>query len=87
MGKETNKTQTIDINGVTHNLDDLSPEQVELVKHVLSLDNKIQNAQFTMTELQGGRAFFMGQLEASLDDGLEDVSAPNGVVMDSAEAA
>jgi len=67
MGKETNKTQTIDINGVTHNLDDLSPEQVELVKHVLSLDNKIQNAQFTMTELQGGRAFFMGQLEMALE--------------------
>lgn len=65
MGKQ-DKPQTIDINGVTHNVDDLTEEQVDIVNHVLSLDNKIRNNHFMMVELQMGRAGFIGQLEASL---------------------
>jgi len=67
MGKETNKTQTIDINGVTHNLDDLSPEQVALVNHVMDLKNKIDRARFNLDQLEFGKQAFVERLTESLE--------------------
>ena len=67
MGKETNKPQTLTINDREYSVDDLTPEQIELSNHVLSLDNKIRNAQFSLAQLQGGRSYFMGMLDASLE--------------------
>ena len=68
MGKNENTPKTITINDVEHNVDDLSPEQIELVNHVMDLDRKLSSAQFNVTQLQGGRAFFMSQLEGSLKE-------------------
>ena len=68
MGKQENTPKTININDVEYNVDDLSPEQIELVNHVLDLDRKLGSAQFNVTQLQGGRAFFMSQLEGSLKE-------------------
>ena len=66
MSKTQKEAQTIEINGESYNVDDLSPEQVALVNHVMDLDRKLSSARFNVTQLEGGRMFFMGQLEASL---------------------
>ena len=66
MSKTQKEAQMIDINGESYNVDDLSPEQVALVNHVMDLDRKLSSARFNVTQLEGGRMFFMSQLEASL---------------------
>ena len=63
---KTQKDQTITINDVEYNVEDLTEEQVALVNHVADLDRKLNSARFNLDQLQGGRMFFMSQLEASL---------------------
>lgn len=60
--------QSITINGIEYTEDMLTDTQKVLVNHCLNLDAKIQNQVFQLEQLQGGRAFFMGQLEASLKE-------------------
>ena len=63
---KTQKDQTITINDVEYNVEDLTEEQVALVNHVADLDRKLNSARFNLDQLQGGRMFFMSQPEASL---------------------
>ena len=63
---KTQKDQTITINDVEYNVEGLTEEQVALVNHVADLDRKLNSARFNLDQLQGGRMFFMSQLEASL---------------------
>ena len=67
MGKNEKTPETITINDIEYNVDDLTEEQVALVNHVMDLDRKLNSAQFNVTQLQGGRAFFMQQLEMALE--------------------
>jgi hypothetical protein len=56
---------TIDDNDYTE--DQLSDEAKLCINHIQSLDQKIASANFNLTQLQGGREFFMARLKASLD--------------------
>ena len=61
------KKPTITIDGIDYTEDQLSEEAKACINHVQSLDQKIASAQFNLTQLQGGREFFMSLLKSSLE--------------------
>ena len=64
MGEDKKPIITIDDKDYTG--DDLTPEQIAMVNHVMSLDQKVKSAEFNLTQLQVGRQAFMDRLQASL---------------------
>jgi hypothetical protein len=66
MGKDNNP-QMITIDGIEHNLDEMSDEQKLLVNHCLDLDRKIANMNFQTQQLQVGKDAFVQMLKASLE--------------------
>jgi len=60
------KQQSININGKEYTEDQLTDTQKVLVNHVVDLDRKLQGLAFQAEQIQGGRNYFMAQLEASL---------------------
>lgn len=66
--KKKTDEQTIMINNVEHKVSDLSQEQIAFVNNVADLDRKLDSAKFNITQMQGGRNYFMNLLEASLED-------------------
>jgi hypothetical protein len=66
--KKKAEEQTIMINNVEHKVSDLSQEQIAFVNNVADLDRKLDSAKFNITQMQGGRNYFMNLLEASLED-------------------
>jgi hypothetical protein len=61
------KTQTIVIDDVEHNLDDMTDEQKMLVNHCLDLDRKISSTQFNLDQLRVGKDAFVKMLKDSLE--------------------
>ena len=66
--KKKAEEQVIMINNVEHKVSDLSQEQIAFVNNVADLDRKLDSAKFNITQMQGGRNYFMNLLEASLED-------------------
>ena len=64
--KKKTDEQTIMINNVEHKVSDLSQEQIAFVNNVADLDRKLDSAKFNITQMQGGRNYFMNLLEESL---------------------
>ena len=62
------KTTSITIDEVEYVYEDMTEEQQTLVSHVADLDRKIRSAEFNLSQLVGGRQFFMGQLKEKLDE-------------------
>ncbi len=62
------KTTSITIDEVEYVYEDMTEEQQTLVSHVADLDRKIRSAEFNLSQLAGGRQFFMGQLKEKLDE-------------------
>jgi septal ring factor EnvC (AmiA/AmiB activator) len=60
------KEQTVTIDDVEYNIDDLTQEQVAMVNHVHDLDRKLNSAQFNLDQLNVGRGAFMNMLTESL---------------------
>ena len=67
MGKDTNKPQTITIDGVDHQLDDFTDQQRILLEHVADLDRKLNSARFSVDQLQVGRDAFFRMLKDALE--------------------
>ena len=65
--KETEKQQTVVVNGEEHNVADLSQDQVVLLNHVADLESKIRQINFNLEQANGGRNYFMGLLTASFE--------------------
>jgi hypothetical protein len=68
----TEEKKVITIDDVEYTEDQLSNEAKVCINHIGSLDQKIGSAQFNLTQLQGGREFFMARLKAALEDTPED---------------
>ena len=66
MGEDKKPMITIDDKDYTE--DDLTPEQIAMVNHVMSLDQKVKSAEFNLTQLQVGRQAFWDRLQASLTE-------------------
>ena len=67
MAKKKKDEPTVNIDGQELKVEDLKPEQIDMVNHVADLDNKLRNAQFNVAQLQGGREHFFTMLKGSLD--------------------
>lgn len=61
------KKAIITIDDIEYTVDQLSDEAKVCINHIGSLDQKIGSAQFNLTQLQGGREFFMARLKAELE--------------------
>ena len=66
MAKDEKKTITV--NDQTHNLEDLSEQQVAMVNHLQDLERKISNARFNVDQLGVGREAFIRLLEESFNE-------------------
>jgi len=66
MAKDEKKTITV--NDQTHNIEDLSEQQVSMVNHLQDLERKISNARFNVDQLSVGREAFIKLLEESLNE-------------------
>ena len=70
MAKDEKKTITV--NGETHNVDDLTNEQIAMVNHITDLDRKLSSARFNVDQLTVGREAFVNMLAGSLEAEPED---------------
>lgn len=64
MAKDEKKTITV--NDVTHNVEDLTEQQVAMVNHIQDLDRKLANARFNVDQLTVGREAFVDMLTREL---------------------
>ena len=62
------KTTPIVIDDKEYTFENMTAEQQEMVNHVADLDRKLQSTRFNMTQLEGGRKFFIDMLKESLAD-------------------
>jgi hypothetical protein len=60
------KTQTITIDDVDYDFNEMTDEQKLLVNHCLDLDRKISSTQFNLDQLQVGKDAFLARLKAAL---------------------
>jgi hypothetical protein len=67
------KTQTIVIDDVEHNLDDMTDEQKMLVNHCVDLERKIASTAFNLDQLRVGKDAFVSMLKQSLEKKEETV--------------
>ena len=63
----TEEKKVITIDDIEYTEDQLSDEAKVCINHIGSLDQKIGSAQFNLTQLHGGREFFMSRLKAALE--------------------
>ncbi len=61
------KTQTITIDDVNYDFNEMTDEQKLLVNHCLDLDRKIASTQFNLDQLQVGKDAFLARLKAVLE--------------------
>jgi hypothetical protein len=76
MAKDEKKTITV--NGETHNVDDLTQEQVAMVNHITDLDRKLSSARFNVDQLMVGREAFVDMLTRSLAEKADEPEVVNG---------
>ena len=73
---ETKKPQIVTIDGVEHDANTFTEQQVLLLNHCVDLDRKIGSTNFQLQQLQVGKDAFMARLNeslAKLDDLVESV--------------
>ena len=71
----TEDKKVITIDEIEYTEDQLSDEAKVCINHIGSLDQKIGSTQFNLTQLQGGREFFMARLKAALEAAPEEDAA------------
>ena len=64
----TEDKKVITIDDVEYTEDQLSDDAKVCINHIGSLDQKISSANFNLTQLQGGREFFMARLKTALEE-------------------
>ena len=67
-----NTKTPIQIDGVEYQFEDMTDQQKVLVNHVADLDRKINNAKFSLDQLQVGRDAFMMMLKQALEQPAEE---------------
>ena len=66
MTEEENKIITV--NDKSYNVEDLSEQEIVMLKHVADLDQKLMGARFSVDQLQVARDSFVGMLTNSLEN-------------------
>lgn len=62
-----NTKTPVQIDGTDYQFEDMTEKQQLLVQHLLDLDRKINNAKFSLDQLQVGRDAFIQMLKQDLD--------------------
>jgi hypothetical protein len=65
------KKAVITIDDIEYTEDQLTETAKGCINHIQSLDQKIASASFNLTQLQGGREFFMARLKAEIEQETE----------------
>ena len=63
---ENKKSQIVTIDGVEHDANTFTEEQVLLLNHCMDLDRKIASTQFQLQQLQVGKDAFLSMLKGKL---------------------
>ena len=69
MGEK--KTTSITIDDVQYVLEDMKPEQQQMVNHIADLDRKVSSTQFNLDQLNVGKQAFIDMLKRSLTEVVE----------------
>ena len=64
---ENKKPQIVTIDGVEHNANTFTEQQILLLNHTIDLDRKIGSTQFQLQQLQVGKDAFLKMLKDDLD--------------------
>ena len=78
---ETKKPQIVTIDGVEHDANTFTEQQVVLLNHCVDLDRKINSTQFQLQQLQVGKDSFLKLLKDALADDtdkVQDIEALGG---------
>ena len=73
---ENKKPQIVTIDGVEHDANTFTEQQVLLLNHTIDLDRKIGSTQFQLQQLQVGKDSFLKLLKDAL--AVQDVEAVGG---------
>ena len=65
------KTTPITIDDVQYVLEDMKPEQQQMVNHIADLDRKVSSTQFNLDQLNVGKQAFIDMLKRSLTEVVE----------------
>ena len=63
---ENKKPQIVTIDGVEHDANTFTEQQILLLNHTIDLDRKIGSTQFQLQQLMVGKDAFLGMLKAEL---------------------
>ena len=63
---ENMKKNQVTIDDVEYAFEDMSPEQQQMVNHLIDLDRKIGSTQFNLDQLNVGKQAFLSMLRESL---------------------
>lgn len=64
---ENKKPQIVTIDGIEHDANTFSEQQILFLNHSVDLDRKISSTQFQMQQLQVGKDAFLKMLKESLE--------------------
>lgn len=64
---ENKKPQIVTIDGVEHDANDFSEQQLTYLNHCIDLDRKIKSTEFQIQQLQVGKDAFMRMLKSALE--------------------
>lgn len=70
---ENKKPQIVTIDGVEHDANTFTEQQVLLLNHTIDLDRKIGSTQFQLQQLQVGKDAFLKMLKDALSEVAETV--------------
>jgi hypothetical protein len=63
---ENIKKNQVTIDDVEYAFEDMTPEQQQMVNHLIDLDRKIGSSQFNLDQLNVGKQAFLSMLKESL---------------------
>ena len=79
---ENQKPQIVTLDGVEHDANTFTPQQINLLNHCVDLDRKINSTQFQLQQLQVGKDSFLKLLKDDLANqpvqDVQDVEALGG---------
>jgi hypothetical protein len=65
---ENKQPQIVTIDGVEHDANNFTEQQVMFLNHCIDLDRKINSTTFQLQQLQGGKDAFLNMLKQSISD-------------------
>jgi len=78
MSKEKSP-QVVTLDGVEHDANTFTEQQILLLNHTIDLDRKINSTQFQLQQLQVGKDSFLKLLKDDLAQAVQDIEPVGGI--------